>query len=237
MLTYVLAVGNYMNGGTKNGAAFGFKLNSLTQLSRSRTVDNKQTLLQFLYIWLELKDIKVLDFTNELACLDDATTVDLATLRTNMSTIRSRLTLIQTRLKQAEAEPTKIKRGDQFIAVMTPFYNNASKSFEGLDKQFQKLQQDLQSIGEWLNEAKDINGDYLRTVNSFRREITACGKQLVQQREKENKRHCERNLKNNKKRNLNPPRRTCYQMTILLRMSHRHNQILNSRLILIETKM
>jgi len=127
----------------------------------------------------------VLDFTNELACLDDATTVDLATLRTNMSTIRSRLTLIQTRLKQAEAEPTKIKRGDQFIAVMTPFYNNASKSFEGLDKQFQKLQQDLQSIGEWLNEAKDINGDYLRTVNSFRREITACGKQLVQQREKE----------------------------------------------------
>jgi len=185
MLTYVLAVGNYMNGGTKNGAAFGFKLNSLTQLSRSRTVDNKQTLLQYLYVWLEQKDTKVLEFGNELTSLDDATTVDLATLRTNMSTIRSRLTLIQTRLKQAEADPTKVKRGDQFIAVMTPFYNSASKTFEGMDKQFQKLQQELQLVGEWLNEPRDINGEYLRTINAFRREITACGKQLAQQREKE----------------------------------------------------
>ncbi|ETO35247.1 hypothetical protein RFI_01816 [Reticulomyxa filosa] len=74
MLTYVLAVGNYMNGGTKNGAAFGFKLNSLTQLSRSRTVDNKQTLLQYLYVQLEQKDTKVLEFSNDLASLDDATT-------------------------------------------------------------------------------------------------------------------------------------------------------------------
>ncbi|ETO35246.1 hypothetical protein RFI_01815 [Reticulomyxa filosa] len=102
-----------------------------------------------------------------------------------MSTIRSRLTLIQTRLKQAETDPTKAKRGDQFIAVMTPFYNSASKTFEALDKQFQKLQQELQTVGEWLNEARDINGDYLRTINAFRREVVACGKQLAQQREKE----------------------------------------------------
>ncbi|ETO24056.1 protein diaphanous like protein [Reticulomyxa filosa] len=141
LLTYILAIGNYMNGGTKNGGAFGFKLGSLIQLSRSKTVDNKQSLLQYLYEWLEVHDNSVLDFTNELACLEDASAVDMSTLRENVTSIGSRLKAIQDRLKQ---KPTST---DQFLNVMTPFYTSASNTFEHLSTSFQTLQKDLKSLG------------------------------------------------------------------------------------------
>lgn len=48
VLKLVLALGNYMNGGTFRGGAFGFRLNSLDELLRFKANDGKTTLLDFL---------------------------------------------------------------------------------------------------------------------------------------------------------------------------------------------
>eukprot|EP01083_Nonionella_stella_P219487 786201_1 len=46
MFTLILKIGNYMNGSTSKGQAYGFKIGSLSQLMRSRTVDNSATLME-----------------------------------------------------------------------------------------------------------------------------------------------------------------------------------------------
>eukprot|EP00002_Diphylleia_rotans_P038299 TRINITY_DN8693_c0_g1_i2.p1 TRINITY_DN8693_c0_g1~~TRINITY_DN8693_c0_g1_i2.p1 ORF type:complete len:879 (+),score=193.92 TRINITY_DN8693_c0_g1_i2:47-2683(+) len=47
-LAVVLAFGNYVNGGTARGDAYGFKLEFLTKLKNTKSNDNKRTLLQYL---------------------------------------------------------------------------------------------------------------------------------------------------------------------------------------------
>eukprot|EP00483_Globobulimina_turgida_P011728 UN11750 len=78
----VLKIGNYMNGSTNKGQAYGFKLASLSQLMRSRTTDNSSTLMEYLYEIISCdtndNDFKqCLDFLKDLPALEDATIVDV----------------------------------------------------------------------------------------------------------------------------------------------------------------
>ena len=47
-LEHVLAIGNFLNGGTNRGGAYGFKLDSLTKLSTVKSADNSMTLIHYL---------------------------------------------------------------------------------------------------------------------------------------------------------------------------------------------
>jgi len=53
VLEYALALGNYLNGGSNKGAAWGFKLDSLNKLSGTKTADNASTLLHYMAKQLE----------------------------------------------------------------------------------------------------------------------------------------------------------------------------------------
>ena len=59
ILTLILSIGNYMNGSTAKGQAYGFKLASLNQLTRSRTVDSSATLMEYIYEFLDGDDVQV----------------------------------------------------------------------------------------------------------------------------------------------------------------------------------
>ena len=43
VIEYALAIGNYLNGGTNKGGAWGFKIESLNKLIGTKTLDNKST--------------------------------------------------------------------------------------------------------------------------------------------------------------------------------------------------
>ena len=47
-LEFTLALGNYLNGGTNKGAAWGFKLDTLSKIVGTKTIDGKSTLLHYL---------------------------------------------------------------------------------------------------------------------------------------------------------------------------------------------
>ena len=48
VMQQTLALGNYLNGGTNKGGAYGFRLDSLNKLGGTKTVDNKSTLLHYI---------------------------------------------------------------------------------------------------------------------------------------------------------------------------------------------
>lgn len=45
LIEYILGVGNYLNGQSIRGGAFGFKLEMLEKISEVKTTDNKKNLL------------------------------------------------------------------------------------------------------------------------------------------------------------------------------------------------
>ena len=45
ILEHALALGNYLNGGTSKGAAWGFKVDSLNKLIGTKTLDGKSTVV------------------------------------------------------------------------------------------------------------------------------------------------------------------------------------------------
>ena len=60
LLEYILAVGNYLNGGTTRGGAYGFKLSSLVKLVSIRSSDKEHNLLRFIVKQLFDRDIDAL---------------------------------------------------------------------------------------------------------------------------------------------------------------------------------
>lgn len=47
-MEYALAAGNYMNGQSARGGAYGFKFDMLEKLADIKTTDNKSSLLMFI---------------------------------------------------------------------------------------------------------------------------------------------------------------------------------------------
>ena len=57
-LEYTLALGNYLNGGTNKGGAWGFKLDTLGKISGTKTAEGNSTLLHYIARLLEAEGVE-----------------------------------------------------------------------------------------------------------------------------------------------------------------------------------
>ena len=69
VMEYALAAGNYMNGQSARGGAYGFKFDMLEKLADIKTTDNKSSLLMF--IIQRAEDDKKKEIVSVDECLDD----------------------------------------------------------------------------------------------------------------------------------------------------------------------
>merc|ERR1712228_16873 len=197
LFSLILAFGNYMNGGTRKGQAHGFKLKSLSQLTRSRSNDNKTTLMEFLYLYLLKNNEKLLSFIDEWSSLENAVSVDVPTLRGAINQIRAKLNLINNRTKSAE---TNSLATDQFASVMKPFYIAASEQFESVKSTHEKVMNDLYELAVFLNEKNDKTGLFLKTLNEFRKQFKFTMKQCDERRKRKEEKKKREQWKANKKK-------------------------------------
>jgi diaphanous 2 len=68
----VLAIGNFMNAGSRNAQSIGFEISFLPKLSSTKAADNKTTLLHFLAETVEQKHSDCLNFWEEIIHCDKA---------------------------------------------------------------------------------------------------------------------------------------------------------------------
>jgi hypothetical protein len=72
----VLTLGNFLNGGTPKGGAFGFKLNALSKLGETKSVDNKSSLVHYLIKLFQSPKYRkedLINFADELPHVKSAT--------------------------------------------------------------------------------------------------------------------------------------------------------------------
>jgi len=147
LLEIVLAIGNYLNGSTPRGGAWGFKLDALEKLEAMKENDGKKNLIHYIHHVLEKAYPGVLDGFN-LPKAEAALAISISETHNDMRNLSQQIRAIRNEL-QAE-HPDK---NDRFNQVFSSFQLKAEKQIQELEVEFQIVLEDFQKLGERFAEA------------------------------------------------------------------------------------
>jgi len=147
----ILLIGNYLNGGTNKGEAYGFKLSTLTQLKGTKTTDNKMTLIHFLADYVNKNCPEVGKFVEQLKDLKEVAELEETATEQDIGRIRTMLGHSAKALKMAMEHP---EPNDSFQRIMISFDSSANVKFAQLQKKFEAAQESTNSLGAFFGEKK-----------------------------------------------------------------------------------
>lgn len=143
VLEHILAIGNYLNGSTPRGGAYGFKLDTLTKLHTLKSVDPRITLMHYLLHQLEEKSPDVITFAGEVPHIVEAKRLSLDQLRADLSGYNTELAMLKGQVRASKSD--KIE-GDKFYEAMSPFAQDAEEVLEELGRDFNGLETAYQEL-------------------------------------------------------------------------------------------
>ncbi|KAJ6651714.1 hypothetical protein lerEdw1_020688 [Lerista edwardsae] len=146
-LQFVLAMGNYLNHGQpKTNKTTGFKINFLTELNTTKTVDGKSTFLHILAKSLSQHFPELLGFAKDLPMVPHAAKVNQRTLTADLHDLHTTVDEIEAACRSMEPSAE-----DRFAVVMDP----APEAF------LEEAQPTLRSLGELQQQAMEEFGRVL----------------------------------------------------------------------------
>jgi len=172
----ILFMGNYMNGGTKKGQAFGFKLSTINKLRNSKTRDKKSNLLTYLVNYINLKKPEISKFVDDISIVKDAIRVEEQFLEGEIKKIGANLNKMKTVLKNYPES-----NQDRFRPVMLKFHKSAQAEFEDMDKRMKKAMEDYGALRDYFGESardKDPWEEFFQIFNEFLQLYNAAADEL-----------------------------------------------------------
>eukprot|EP00475_Leptophrys_vorax_P031154 TRINITY_DN47114_c0_g1_i1.p1 TRINITY_DN47114_c0_g1~~TRINITY_DN47114_c0_g1_i1.p1 ORF type:complete len:1003 (-),score=309.79 TRINITY_DN47114_c0_g1_i1:101-3109(-) len=142
LLEVVLAIGNYLNGGTKTGQAFGFKLATLKQLNGTKTLDNKSNLLEYIIIFCERKNPSIRQFVDDFKDVPDAMKVESKPFIAEVEKFAG----VMSKLKAAIAPSDDDSKFDRFKPVMTRFFEANNPKVEALVRDMREAEAECEKL-------------------------------------------------------------------------------------------
>lgn len=130
ILEIILAFGNYMNS-SKKGAAYGFKMSSLDNLSITKSSDKKSTIVHYIVDIVSTKYPDLKGFESELRYIEKAAQFSLENIMTDVTELEKgmKLTLHELNARQnAPPNPSKTQRN----IALKDFCDNASEQLKKL---------------------------------------------------------------------------------------------------------
>ena len=143
VLEHALALGNYLNGGTSKGSAWGFKLDSLNKLIGTKTLDGKSTLLHYLARKLATKGI-IDQLGDELEHVEPAARIVWKDEVGEVSALETAVKLVETQVK--------LDKNDAFKASMGTFHSSAKVKVEASVALKIKTNEACTSMLKWFGE-------------------------------------------------------------------------------------
>ncbi|XP_062859228.1 delphilin [Trichomycterus rosablanca] len=148
ILEFVLAMGNYLNNGQPGtNKPIGFKINFLTELSTTKTVDGKSTFLHILAKSLCQHFPELLNFAGELITVPLAAKVNQRTITSDLSDLHSTIQEIRTACLKIPATTE-----DRFATVMSSFLENSHPAVQSLDSLQQKAMVEFAKVVMYFGE-------------------------------------------------------------------------------------
>lgn len=185
LLEIVLAIGNYLNGGTPRGAAWGFKLDSLEKLDAMKENEGKKSLIHFIVYILEKSYPGILE-SFRLPRAEAAVNISISETHNDMRTVAQQIRAIRNELQSEHND-----KNDKFVSVFSSFQLKAEKQVQELEVEFQIVLEDFQRLGERYAESGQklepaaLFGAFVKFQNSVR----MSHEQLIQARMHDEKLH------------------------------------------------
>ncbi|KAJ3450734.1 disheveled-associated activator of morphogenesis [Anaeramoeba flamelloides] len=179
ILRVILAIGNYLNGGTFRGGAHGFKLSSLTKLYNVKGNNiNSPNLLHYLGYFLKLKYPDAKQLLSQLPHLSAATRTKNSFIKKEFLKINFGLKAIQNELSHFEHHRNNdkniINNNDNnqinllFFKIMNPFLNDAISEFKKCVNSFSNCQKRFSETISYFGEDYKLKpSDFFAPIFDF----------------------------------------------------------------------
>lgn len=159
ILETTLAFGNYLNGGTNKGAAWGFKIDSLNKLIGTKTLDGKSTLLHYLARKLAKRNT-VDQLLDELEHVENAA-------RTVWKDVSAEFKSVETSLNQVGTQ-VKLDKNESFTASMGAFHQHAKADYEAITKMKKACDVEVEKLVKWFGEDAKVQAEEIfSAINNF----------------------------------------------------------------------
>jgi len=133
-----LAFGNYMNGSTPKGQAWGFRLGALNRLNGSKSADNQSSLLHYLIEYVK-------GYMEEVKDVHEACRVESLFLQGEVGKVVGIVQRIDVELQRSEENII-----DRFVPVMREFHGKANKKISKISTRLDKTVEDYNSLLKWF---------------------------------------------------------------------------------------
>ncbi|XP_076615892.1 delphilin isoform X2 [Chaetodon auriga] len=148
ILEFVLAMGNYLNNGQpKSHRTTSFKINFLTELSTTKTVDGKSTFLHILAKSLCQHFPELLNFSRDLTTVPLAAKVNQRAITAELSDLHSTIQDIRTAC--LKIPPTA---EDHFASVMSSFLENSHPAVQSLESLQTRAMEEFSKVASFFGE-------------------------------------------------------------------------------------
>ncbi|KAI8337692.1 hypothetical protein BC941DRAFT_352320 [Chlamydoabsidia padenii] len=155
LLRLILVLGNYMNGSTFQGGAFGVKISSINKLVDTKGTEGDTTLLHFLVDTVEGKMPRLHGFLDDLQETGHACRVTLQDMVKDYNEIRSGLQKLLQELDNHYGDDYEAPEGDEFAKTMYAFRNDAIDKFEQLEVRYTSMDVAYKDVVTFYGENPD----------------------------------------------------------------------------------
>lgn len=174
ILEFVLAMGNYLNNGQpKTNKTTGFKINFLTELNTTKTVDGKSTFLHILAKSLCQHFPELLNFVRDLGTVPLAAKVNQRTITAELSDLHSTIQDIRSACEKIPATTE-----DRFASVMSSFLENCHPAVQSLDSLQQRAMDEFHKVASYFGEdskattTETFFGIFAEFISKFERALS-----------------------------------------------------------------
>lgn len=186
ILELILLLGNYMNSGSKNEAAFGFEISFLTKLTSTKDYENKQTLLHYIAEIVEVKFPECLNFYEDLSHVDKASRVSLDNIQKTMRQMNASLKNLESDLNNNKVPQSP---DDKFIEVMGNFSVECRGQVEVLGKMQVQMENAFKDLSEYyaVDDNKYSLEEFFMDIKTFKDSFIQVYQENVKTKENEEK--------------------------------------------------
>ena len=168
ILEIILSIGNYLNGTSARGSAWGFDLGSLEKLGGVKSSDAKTNLLHYVANTL-IASVRVegAPLQDRIAVLNQELSHVQAAARNSWQDTRSELRQLGQGLKQIEAQ-VQADAVLEFKSAFEDFTASASDVMSKLDKSFSDADSKCSTLKDWFGEDRKCQPeDIFSAISSF----------------------------------------------------------------------
>jgi diaphanous 1 len=199
-LEILLAYGNYMNGVTAKGGAFGFQLSSLSKFYDMKSKDNKVTLFQYIINTIMEEDKKILNFMQFLQSFEK---MQIELINQSFNSLKEKFKSVEILKNFITNKKEELDEDDKTEEFLDGFYDHASKTIKFVEEKIANIDVQYQSISKFLVLKKMDLDKFVAVMRELYLKMVAALKSYMEAKAKEEKmkKNEQKKLEEEKKKN------------------------------------